>query len=118
MITGTGRGLPKDMEFKSRPAATCSPQIARERLTTAWAYALFASDLSSQRHYDESAVAEAIMRAHAVNGGFRGCAAVTASTYGEHPETAASRMRWARHLVTQSAHRWPCADFGNRKPSQ
>ena len=118
MITGTGHGLPSDMEFRSTPAPAGSPQMARERVTTAWAYALFVSDLSSQRHYDEYAVGAAIMRARAANGGFRGCAAATAGAYGDRPETAASRMRWARHLVMQSAYKWPCTEFRNRKSSQ
>jgi hypothetical protein len=39
----------------------------------------------------EQAIAEAI-RAF----GDLGCAARVAQEYGEHPETAASRMRWAR----------------------
>ncbi|MEU4423079.1 hypothetical protein AB0F81_20840 [Actinoplanes sp. NPDC024001] len=38
------------------------------------------------------------MRAH---GGVRGCAADVASEYGDHPETAAPRMRWARALVEE-----------------
>jgi hypothetical protein len=28
-------------------------------------------------------------------GGQRGCAAVRATAYGDHPDTAAERMRWA-----------------------
>ena len=32
--------------------------------------------------------------------GARGCAAVVAQAYGEHPETAVRRMRWARTAVT------------------
>jgi hypothetical protein len=36
------------------------------------------------------------VRAH---GGVRGCAADVAAEYGDHPELAAPRMRWARELV-------------------
>ena len=32
--------------------------------------------------------------------GIRGCAARVAQAYGEHPETAVLRMRWARAAVT------------------
>ena len=32
--------------------------------------------------------------------GARGCAARVAQAYGDHPETAAVRMRWARAMVT------------------
>jgi hypothetical protein len=32
--------------------------------------------------------------------GIRGCAARVAQAYGEHPETAVPRMRWARTVVT------------------
>ena len=32
--------------------------------------------------------------------GARGCAARVAQEYGEHPETAVRRMRWARTAVT------------------
>jgi len=31
--------------------------------------------------------------------GARGCAARVAQAYGEHPETAVVRMRWARAVV-------------------
>jgi hypothetical protein len=35
--------------------------------------------------------------------GIRGCAARVAQAYGEHPETAVLRMRWARAAVTRVA---------------
>ena len=35
--------------------------------------------------------------------GIRGCAARVAQAYGEHPETAVLRMRWARAAVTRAA---------------
>ncbi|HWM95952.1 MAG TPA: hypothetical protein VNO54_02750, partial [Streptosporangiaceae bacterium] len=34
--------------------------------------------------------------------GIRGCAARVAQAYGEHPETAVPRMRWARATVTRA----------------
>ncbi len=33
--------------------------------------------------------------------GIRGCAARVAQAYGDHPETAVQRMRWARSAVTR-----------------
>jgi hypothetical protein len=72
--------------------------MTRDRLTAARAYALFASDLSAWDRPSPAAVTAAItstVRAH----GTRGCACAAAAAYGEHPETAARRMRWARSLV-------------------
>ena len=34
--------------------------------------------------------------------GVRGCAAQVAQEFGDHPDTAVMRMRWARHAVTQA----------------
>jgi hypothetical protein len=34
-----------------------------------------------------------------VHGGSRGCAGEVAAAYGDYPEIAAARMRWARTLV-------------------
>jgi hypothetical protein len=60
--------------------------------------ALFASPL--QRSGDPGAwqVQQAIAAAVAAYGGL-GCAARVAQSFGEHPETAATRMRWARAMV-------------------
>jgi hypothetical protein len=60
--------------------------------------ALFASAL--QRSDDPSAaqVRQAIATAIGVFGS-QGCAARVAQAYGEHPETAVLRMRWARAVV-------------------
>ena len=68
-------------------------------LDAARAYALFASDLSSHCCPNEVAVAAAIRTAIAAYGGIRGCAGEVGAAYGEHPETAAPRMRWARHVI-------------------
>jgi len=65
---------------------------------TVRADALFASDL---QRCDEPSVAQVDQAiAAAVRAlGARGCAARVAQEYGEHPETAAVRMRWARGLA-------------------
>ena len=68
-------------------------------LTAARAEALFTSQLAtgSQPAYD--VVEEAIRIAVRAHGGVRGCAADLAGEYGDHPELAVPRMRWARGVV-------------------
>jgi hypothetical protein len=70
-----------------------------DRLTAARAAALFASDLSAGVPVDPATIHAAI--AHAIRGwgGSRGCAAEVAAAYGERPETAVPRMRWALSTV-------------------
>jgi hypothetical protein len=67
-------------------------------ISTVRADALFASAL--QRSDEPSAVQidQAIAAAFRAFGA-RGCAARVAQAYGEHPETAVVRMRWARATV-------------------
>jgi hypothetical protein len=60
-------------------------------ISAARAGALFASPL--QRSDEPSA--SQVRRAIATAIGVRGCAARVAQAYGEHPETALTRMRWA-----------------------
>jgi hypothetical protein len=69
------------------------------QLIDARAEALFVSDLSAASHPSLPEAADAIRRAVRSHGGVRGCAAELAACYGEHPETAAPRMRWARQTV-------------------
>lgn len=59
------------------------------------AEALFASDLQPSDHPTPAQIALAIHVSLLSRGGAKGCAAVMAAEYGEHPETAAVRMRWA-----------------------
>ena len=63
--------------------------------------ALFASPL--QRSSDPGAwqVRQAIAAAVAAYGG-PGCAARVAQSFGDHPETAVTRMRWARAMVADA----------------
>ena len=68
-------------------------------LTAALAEALFASDLSASACHTHASVEAAIRRAIRAHGSIRGCAGEVAAAYGEHPETAAPRMRWARAVV-------------------
>jgi hypothetical protein len=72
------------------------------------AEALFASNLSARCEYTQIEVASAIRQAIGAHNGIRGCIGEVAAAYGEHPETAARRMRWARALI---------ADLGDRAES-
>ena len=68
-------------------------------ISTARADALFASTLQRSDEPTAAQVHQAIAAALAAFG-IRGCAARVAQAYGEHPETAVPRMRWARAVVT------------------
>src|SRR4051812_31922691 len=68
-------------------------------LAAARTAALFASDLSASSPLSCAEVDEAIRRAVRAHGGSRGCSVEVAGAYGEHPETAVLRMRWAQHVV-------------------
>lgn len=68
-------------------------------LTAARAEALFTSPLSANVQSGLAEVTDAIRRAVRAHGGTRGCAIEVAGEYGDHPETAAPRMRWALQLV-------------------
>lgn len=71
----------------------------RSHLLAARAAALFASDLPAASHPSARAVDAAIAGAVRRCGGTRGCVAHMAAAYGDYPETAAERMRWARGVV-------------------
>lgn len=69
-------------------------------LLDARAEALFASNVQPSDRPDPAQIHAAIVasiRAH----GSRGCAALVAQEFGDHPETAVNRMIWARATVTQ-----------------
>jgi len=65
------------------------------------AAALFASVLQRSDEPSAAQVRQAIATATSVLGR-TGCAAQVAQEYGEHPETAAARMRWARTAVASA----------------
>jgi hypothetical protein len=67
-------------------------------ISAARADALFASPLQRSDEPSTRQVRQAITTAIAAYG-VRGCAARVAQDYGEHPETALTRMRWARQLA-------------------
>ena len=70
-------------------------------LTAARAEALFASPLATGSHPGFDAVETAIRISVRTHGGVRGLAADVAAEYGDYPEVAAPRMRWARAVVEQ-----------------
>ncbi|MGH3153357.1 MAG: hypothetical protein ACRDOB_21865 [Streptosporangiaceae bacterium] len=76
-------------------------------IITARADALFASTLQRTDDPSTAQIRQAISTAIRACGA-RGCAAQVAQAYGEHPETAAPRMRWARAEVTRA--------FGGGRP--
>jgi hypothetical protein len=70
-------------------------------ISAARAGALFASPLQRSDEPSVRQVREAIATAIGVHG-VRGCAARVAQAYGEHPETALTRMRWALTAVASA----------------
>jgi hypothetical protein len=71
-------------------------------ISTARADALFASSLQRSDQPTVAQIHGAIAAALAAFG-IRGCAAQVAQAYGEHPETAVPRMRWARATVARAS---------------
>ena len=67
--------------------------------------ALFASELQPSDAPTAETVAQAINRAIR-RLGVRGCVARMAQEFGDHPDAAATRMRWARQLPV-----WPQASM-------
>ena len=63
--------------------------------------ALFASALQRSDEPSPGQIRQAIAVATAAYGG-SGCAARVAQAFGEHPETAVTRMRWARTLAARA----------------
>jgi hypothetical protein len=91
------------------PAPARWPSAPTEQLLVARAQALFASNLSARSEYTRTEVAAAIRQAISAHHGPGGCAGQVAAAYGEHPETSANRMRWARAVVQamQAPAGWP-----------
>jgi hypothetical protein len=70
-------------------------------ISTVRADALFASALQRSDQPGAAQVEQAIAAAVRAYGS-SGCAGRVAQAYGEHPETAVLRMRWARAIVTSA----------------
>jgi len=82
-------------------------------ISTARADALFASALQRSDEPSAAQVRQAITAAVRAFGA-RGRAARVAQAYGEHPETAVLRMRWARAIVKGDG--WPGGAFAGARP--
>lgn len=63
------------------------------------AEALALSPVSAAEMLDLAAAEHAIVRTMTDHGGADGCAAALAQEFGDHPEVAADRMRWASGVV-------------------
>jgi hypothetical protein len=83
--------------------------MALDHLITARAAALFASDLPNQCRPSQAMVEAAIDSTLTACGGGDACVGALAAAYGDHPETAAPRMKWALHIIDamRSADRPP-----------
>ena len=66
------------------------------------AEALFTSSLQPSDHPTADQVRAAVRDSIHRNGGHRGCESACAAEYGDHPDSAFARMRWAIAL-TESA---------------
>ena len=77
-------------------------------ISAAPADALFASALPRSDDPGAARVRQAVTAAIGTYGDL-GCAARVAQAYGEHPETAVARMRWARTAVARA--------FGGSQPA-
>src|SRR4051812_29769910 len=95
-VTSTGRSAPA-RAGRSVPQTDSDGSLSP--LTVARVDALFASDLSAWSQPTHLQVATAISSALRRHGGSRGCAGEVAAVYGDHPEIAVVRMRWARWVI-------------------
>jgi hypothetical protein len=68
--------------------------------STDWADALFASVLQRSDNPSAGQVRKAIAAATRAYGGL-GCVQRVAQEFGDHPEAAAERMRWARTIADE-----------------
>jgi hypothetical protein len=80
------------------------PAIHHSSISAVWAGALFASALQSGDQPSAGQVRRAIAATVGAFGA-RGCAERVAQEYGDHPETAVTRMRWARQLAAEAGAR-------------
>jgi hypothetical protein len=72
-------------------------------ITAVRSEALFVSTLQRSEDPGAQQVRQAISQAVRAYGS-RGCAARVAQEFGDHPEVAVTRMRWARQVVDETFH--------------
>jgi hypothetical protein len=82
-----------------------------------WADALFVSVLQRSDEPDARQVRKAIAAAVRAYGG-GGCAQQVAQEFGDHPDTAVARMRWARAVAAEvfTSPPEPAQDSARRRP--
>ena len=93
-------------------------QLLRYRRSTSavWAGALFASALQRSEAPSAGQARQAAAAALRAYGG-RGCAERVAQEFGDHPEAAVARMRWARGVAREVfAAAGPERDGPRRRP--
>ncbi len=73
----------------------------RDVIRKAWAEALFASSSISAFAPVDPATVDAAIRATFKRLHVRGCAEAVAAEFGDHPDTAVVRMRWAILTVAE-----------------
>jgi hypothetical protein len=77
------------------------PVMHHSSISAVWADALFVSALQRCDQPSAAQVQQAVAAAVGVFG-VRGCAGRVAQEFGDHPETAVTRMRWARNLAAEA----------------
>jgi hypothetical protein len=116
--TGPAEGAPSEQRWRhiasgaaskhepGRCEMTAAPQLAVTRLNVieAQCEALFASALQPSDAPTADMVAEAVNRT-VQQFGIGDCIGRMAQEFGDHPDTAAKRMRWTRRLITCEAAR-------------
>jgi hypothetical protein len=80
---------------------TMEPSTHESSIRAVWADALFVSVLQGCDQPSAGQVQQTVARAVCVFGP-RGCAELVAQEFGDHPETAVTRMRWARALAAEA----------------
>ncbi len=80
------------------------PAMNQSSSSAVWAGALFVSALQRGDQPSAGQVRRAIAAAVGAFGA-RGCAERVAQEFGDHPETAVTRMRWARQLAAEAVTR-------------
>jgi hypothetical protein len=77
------------------------PAMHYSSIRAVWADALFASALQRCDQPSARQVQQAVAAAVGIFGP-RGCAERVAQEFGDHPESAVTRMRWARKLAAEA----------------
>jgi hypothetical protein len=77
------------------------PAMHDSSISAVWAGALFVSALQRGDQPSAGQVRQAVATAVGAFGA-RGCAERVAQEFGDHPEAAVTRMRWARQLATEA----------------